>query len=124
MAEFLTINATATERLAVNSSRSITARKTAAVAGIARMIAPGSMKQSIRAIPGAGVSPIGIVVCDHPAAVYVIHGTKAHVIKPKKGKYLAFQPKGGGNTVFARIVHHPGTKPNNFMLRALRLTPR
>lgn len=121
MAEFLTVNATAAQRLAVNSSASVVRRKTQAVAGVARLIAPGSMKQKIRIVGGTGPSPIGIVVCDHPAAVYVIHGTKAHVITPKKGKYLVFTPKGGGNKVFARIVHHPGTKPNDFLLRALRL---
>jgi hypothetical protein len=121
MAEMLTINATAAQRLAVNSSRSITQRKTQAVAGVARLIAPGSMKQKIRTVGGSGPSPIGIVVCDHPAAIYVIHGTKAHVITPREKAVLAFTPRGGGNVVFAKIVHHPGTKPNNFLLRALKL---
>jgi hypothetical protein len=37
--------------------------------------------------------------------------TKAHVIKPKKaGGVLAFIPKRGRNVVFAKLVHHPGTK--------------
>lgn len=120
-AEFMTIDANATARLARRSSVPMVRRKTQAVAGIARVIAPGSMKRKIRTVVGTGAAPIGIIVCDHPAATYVIHGTKAHIIRPRKASVLAFKPRGGGRTVFAKIVHHPGTKPNNFLLRALRL---
>jgi hypothetical protein len=34
--------------------------------------------------------------------------TKAHIIKPRNGKVLAFTV--GSETVFARVVHHPGSK--------------
>lgn len=121
MPEFLTINATAAQRLANRASRPMVARTTEMVARHARLIAPGGMKTRIRAITGSGAAPIGIVVCDHPAAMYVIHGTPPHVITPRSpGGTLRFKPKGGGNYVFAKIVHHPGTKPNNFLLKALR----
>jgi len=68
---------------------------------------------------------------------YVEFGTPPHVIKPKNKKALAFAPFGatrvqhdsgnvsakfkfGGkttkvNAVFAKVVHHPGTRPNPFV---------
>lgn len=63
--------------------------------------------------------------------LFVCFGTKAHVIRPKRGKVLMFttggRPKsvpgkiksnrgsaGKGGVVFAREVHHPGTKARNF----------
>lgn len=124
MADFLTINPTAAERLAVESSIPYTAQKTDQVAMIARTLAPGSMKEKIRPVTLPGASPIGLVIVDHPAAIFVLHGTKAHKIYPKKpGGVLVFSPRGGSSRVFARIVDHPGTKANNFLEKALRLVP-
>jgi HK97 gp10 family phage protein len=54
-----------------------------------------------------------IIGPDVPYASYVEFGTKPHVIKPKSKKVLAF--KVDGQQVFARVVHHPGTKPNPFV---------
>lgn len=61
---------------------------------------------------------------------YVDRGTKPHIIRPKNKSVLRFQSiytakttpnvlsssKGGasGDFVFAKEVHHPGTKPRNF----------
>lgn len=56
----------------------------------------------------------------HKAAIFVIGGTRRHIIRPrKKGGFLRFKVA-GGRVVYARIVHHPGNKPNNFMAKALR----
>lgn len=121
MPEFLTINATAAQRMAAKRSREYVDKMTRRVAQHARILAPGSMKQQIRAITGSGVNPIGIVICDHPASVFVIRGTKPHTIYPRKsGGTLRFKPKGSGNYAFAKVVHHPGTKPNDFLTKALR----
>lgn len=39
-------------------------------------------------------------------------GTREHVILPREaGGVLVFEDKGTGETVFARNVYHPGTKP-------------
>lgn len=62
---------------------------------------------------------------------FVTGGTKAHVIKPKRSKYLSFQSgyraktrpqiigsqDGGafGDSVFAQSVQHPGTKARKFI---------
>lgn len=60
---------------------------------------------------------------------FVLGGTRAHIIRakhliasgPRKGQpgYLLFRGR-GGEDVFARQVHHPGTKPNPFHRTALR----
>lgn len=49
----------------------------------------------------------------------MVHGgTRPHVIRPRTKQVLRF--KVGGRTVFARVVHHPGTKARPFLDRALR----
>lgn len=49
----------------------------------------------------------------------MVHGgTRPHIIRPKTKQVLRF--KVGGRTVFARVVHHPGTKARPFLDRALR----
>lgn len=51
-------------------------------------------------------------------AMFVIKGTRPHVIKGNP--FLAFfWPKVNAFVVF-RSVNHPGTKPNDFLSRALR----
>lgn len=48
-------------------------------------------------------------------------GTKPHIIKPKAGTpVLRFTGK-TGVSVHARIVKHPGTKPNRYLTDNLRL---
>lgn len=51
-------------------------------------------------------------------APYVNDGTRPHVIRPKNAQVLRF--RAGGRTVFAKVVQHPGTRPNPFLDRALR----
>ena len=61
------------------------------------------------------------------AAVFLELGTRPHIITPKAAKALRFaaspggarltgSPRKGAAVVFARIVHHPGTRPYPFML--------
>jgi len=60
------------------------------------------------------------------AAVFSL-GTRAHTITPKAAKALRFaasssgarltgSPRKGAAVVFAKVVHHPGTRPWPFML--------
>jgi len=51
-------------------------------------------------------------------AVYVERGTRPHIIRPKRARALRFVV--GGETVFARLVRHPGTKPHPFFAHALQ----
>jgi hypothetical protein len=52
-----------------------------------------------------------------PYMPYVIKGTRPHDIVPKAARVLHWTAPGGSG-VFARKVHHPGTKPNDYPRRA------
>jgi hypothetical protein len=45
-------------------------------------------------------------------------GTAPHLIKPNRKSMLKFQSK--GQTIFAHLVNHPGTKPNRYLTDNLR----
>lgn len=51
-------------------------------------------------------------------APYIEEGTRPHVIRPKRAKALRFVVD--GRVVYARIVHHPGTKAQHVLARAVR----
>lgn len=52
-------------------------------------------------------------------ASYIENGTRPHLIRPRRaGGVLRFTARGGG-VVFARVVHHPGTKPYRILETAL-----
>lgn len=50
---------------------------------------------------------------------FVREGTPPHIIRPRKAKALRFQI--GDRVIFARKVNHPGTRPNKYHLRAMRI---
>ncbi|WP_319646507.1 hypothetical protein [Streptomyces stelliscabiei] len=49
----------------------------------------------------------------------MLDGTRPHTIRPRRAKALRFEA--GGQAMFAAYARHPGTRPNNFMARALRV---
>lgn len=49
-------------------------------------------------------------------------GTRPHVITPKKARVLRFQT--GGKTIYAAVVHHPGTRARHFLLEAAKILRR
>jgi hypothetical protein len=53
-------------------------------------------------------------------APFVNDGTRPHIIRPRRGQALRFRV--GGQVVFARVVHHPGTRARPFLDQALRET--
>lgn len=55
-----------------------------------------------------------LIGSESPIALIHHNGTRAHTIVPKKAKMLAFSTT-SKVVVFAKIVHHPGTKPNRFL---------
>jgi hypothetical protein len=97
-------------------------RRVRRVEAEARRRAPGSMGDGnnltvqIRSGPGGDFQ--GVINSRHPATLYVIGGTRPHVIRPVRARALKFTV--GGSTVYAKIVMHPGTQPNNFLRDALR----
>lgn len=97
----------------------------------ARRLAPGSMARKITSVTvDAGANKKGASVeirCSHPATLYVVNGTKPHEIwrhgvreDPRSKRRLKFKGR-GGRTVYKRMVFHPGNKPNNFLMKAVRL---
>ncbi|MFH8975880.1 hypothetical protein [Streptomyces sp. NPDC017890] len=60
----------------------------------------------------------GVIACDRPAVRFVLDGTPPHVIRPRRAKALRFPYR--GRAVFAQVVHHPSTRANTFLARALR----
>lgn len=116
--DFLSINPQAAGALARKGAAIRVREITERTAVQARILAPGTMKQKIRPIVTGGSNPLGIVMVEHPAASFVLQGTNPHKIYPRKPNgVLRFTA--GGQVVFARYVNHPGTKPNNFLLKAL-----
>lgn len=67
------------------------------------------------------------VVASAKYAAYVEHGTRPHEITPKARKALRFAPSAGGrrlsgtprvgaDVVFAKRVHHPGTRAQPYLI--------
>lgn len=53
---------------------------------------------------------------DYAEAVH--DGTRPHIIRPRNAQALRFNV--GGRIVYAKVVHHPGTRARPFLDRALR----
>lgn len=93
----------------------------------------GQLRQSVQTTDIGIVSKKVVVTKEY--GKFIEYGTKPHVIKPKKGKFLVFQiarmARGGkakttgkakSGLIFARSVRHPGTKPRPFFAPAVRST--
>lgn len=95
-------------------------RRVQRVQAAAERLAPGSMGDGIRSSIRYGADgPVGTVTSTHPATIYVVNGTRPHIIRPRRpGGVLRFTVN--GRVVYARFVNHPGTRPNDFMIQALR----
>jgi hypothetical protein len=83
----------------------------------------GHLGRSI--VPGRLTKDSATVEARTPYAATVELGSRAHVIKPKRAKVLAWGgtrrltgslASGSKPTHFARIVHHPGTKPYPYLI--------
>ncbi|MDH6489676.1 hypothetical protein [Streptomyces sp. SAI-127] len=102
-------------------------QRTERVAEIAAAEAPGSMGDYISTDIVEGPRGLqGVIVCDHPKVRLVLDGTRPHIIRPRRAKGRNNRPAAlrfevGGDVVFAKLVRHPGTRPNPFLQRALRL---
>lgn len=89
----------------------------------AKILAPvdtGRLRSSIRMQPPRlfSLRPSVTVGSDVFYAPFVNDGTRPHQIRPRRAQVLRFTV--GGQVVFARVVNHPGTKPNPFLDRALQ----
>lgn len=95
-------------------------RRVARVQRAAETLAPGSMGRGIRSsIRYEADGPVGTVTSTHLATIYVVNGTRPHIIRPRRPNgVLRFTVN--GRVVYAKYVNHPGTRPNRFMIEALR----
>lgn len=78
------------------------------------------LEQSIRGrVMRSGDGGILIEVTAHDNKALMHHmGTRPHLITPRTGRAVRFNSR--GRMVYARVVHHPGTRPNPFLVKALR----
>jgi hypothetical protein len=87
------------------------------VAGIMREKVPvrtGFLRESIVIRKGRDAVEVAPTA---PCAAFVEFGTGPHLIMPVSANVLAFER--GGETIFAKHVHHPGF-PGRFFVRATR----
>lgn len=66
--------------------------------------------------------PKATIIFDVDYAAAVNDGTRPHIIRPRNAQALRFRI--GGRVVYAKVVHHPGTRANPFLDRALREVTR
>jgi hypothetical protein len=106
--------------IAVGHARKEAPRKTS---NLSRTIRLGQVTDDSVEIIAGGRLKVGY-------AFFVHEGTKPHIIRPRRAKVLAWGGprtlagglrKGGRATHFAREVKHPGTKPNRFLIRGIRM---
>ena len=79
----------------------------------------GKLRRSIEKRVGRLKAEIGPTV---PYAVFVERGTRPHIITPVRAQALRFEI--GGEVVFAKLVRHPGTKPQPFVRETAEETAR
>jgi acetyl-CoA carboxylase alpha subunit len=66
--------------------------------------------------------PVVIVGVDKvPYALWHHEGTVPHPIVARKAPLLVFFSEKHGKLIFTKSVNHPGTKPNRFLVNALRV---
>ena len=88
----------------------------------AKILAPvqtGHLRASIRKIPVFSIrGPAFRVEATASYAPFVENDTAPHIIRPRRAQVLRFRV--GGRVVYAKIVHHPGTKGQHFLAKAVR----
>lgn len=94
-----------------------------AEAPIGKDLRAGRLRSSIRYERHTSGSAVSAEFAAYtPYAGYVVHGTKPHTIRPVAARYLHW--KTDGTDHFSKLVHHPGTKANDFPRRAVdRMMP-
>ena len=82
----------------------------------------GAMRQGIhsRLEPGPGRMWV-VLYSTSSYTPFALGGTRAHTIVPRRvgGTLRWVANSGHGPVRFAKLVHHPGTKPNDFPKRAI-----
>lgn len=119
---------------AISESRGLLKMIQLDAVGEAKRLVPrktGFLGRSIR--PGSLTDDFAIVKATAPYAAFVEFDTKPHIIKPRNKRVLAWAANGSGRRLsgrartatrrganggmrFARVVHHPGTKAQPYLV--------
>jgi len=83
----------------------------------------GNLRDHIvkRVVEERGLPAVIVGVDKVPYAFWHHQGTEPHVIRAKNAPLLVFFWKKVGRVVAFKQVNHPGTKPNPFLVNALRV---
>lgn len=73
---------------------------------------------SYRVATGSRGGVTGTVTANNKIAIMHHNGTRPHTIVATPNKTMRFKSR--GRIVYAKIVRHPGTKPNRFLTDSLR----
>ena len=76
-------------------------------------------KISYRTIGGGDVDGFNVYV-PKPLGTWILEGTRPHIIRVRRAKFLRFYWPKVGRVVYFKQVNHPGTKANPFLSRAYR----
>lgn len=87
--------------------------------GARRHTQTGRMARSVRTVVEGHGTAQRVRVTVGPAAHLIIPGTRPHVIRSKRALTLTH---GGHVFALVRSVHHPGTRPDPFVARAVERT--
>lgn len=74
-----------------------------------------SITKHIMATGSGSAMPIAVVGSDHPIALIHHEGTRPHDIRPRYKRALRWPGATKSGWRFAKVVHHPGTKPNRYL---------
>lgn len=72
---------------------------------------------SYRITTGSG-NVLGVVSANNKIALMHHNGTRPHIIAARRAQTLRFKSR--GKIVYAKVVRHPGTRPNRFLTDSLR----
>jgi len=70
-----------------------------------------------RITAGSG-NVLGVVSANNKIALMHHNGTRPHIIAARRAQTLRFKSR--GKIVYAKVVRHPGTRPNKFLTDSLR----
>lgn len=83
---------------------------------------PGTLRDSIvKRVADIGGQPAVIIVAEDSIALWHHEGTEPHTITARNAPNLVFYWPKIGRIMVTRSVNHPGTKPNRFLVNALRV---
>lgn len=69
-----------------------------------------------RVTAGSG-NVLGVVTANNKIALMHHNGTRPHIIMARRAQTLRFKSR--GKIVYAKVVRHPGTRPNRFLTDSL-----